>query len=78
MMNSGIPSNHVSFWQQRSMEGISSIYRTLAVSSRKVLDIIHLLDSQNLVEERISGYLLEMIGNMSGAHVLDSLLVAVS
>ena len=33
-----------------------------------MLDIIQLPDSQNLAKERISGYLLEMIGNMSGAH----------
>ena len=55
--------------KQRSVEGISSIYNTLAVSSRKVLDIVKLQDSLNAAEERVSGYLLEMIGNMSSSHV---------
>ena len=39
LMHSGVPLSHADFWQQRSVEGISSIYKTLAVSSRKVLDI---------------------------------------
>lgn len=46
-----------------------SIYRALAVSSKKVHGILKLLYSLNAAEERISGYLLEMIGNMSNSHV---------
>ena len=69
LMHLGIPPNHANFWQRSSVVGISSIYRTLAVSSRKVLDIIKLPDSLNVAEERVSGYLVEMIGNMSSSHV---------
>ena len=68
-MRSGVPSYHADFWRERSVEGVSSIYRTLAVSCRKLLDIIMLPLSLNVAEERVSGYLLEMIGNMPSSHL---------
>lgn len=69
LMHSGIPPTHSEFWRTRSVQGVCSIYRTLAVSCSKVLDIIKLPDALNLAEERVSGYLVEMIGNMSSSHV---------
>ena len=69
LMHSGVPSYDADFWQERSVEGVSSIYRTLAVSCRKLLDIIMLPLSLNVAEERVSGYLLEMIGNMPSSHL---------
>lgn len=56
-MHLGVPSNHAAFWHERALECISSIYTTLAVSCRKVLDIIKLTKYLNVAEECVSGYL---------------------
>lgn len=69
LMHSGVPVTHTDFWHSRSIEGVSSIYRTLAVSCSKVLDIIQLPEALNSAEGRVSGYLVEMIGNMSSSYV---------
>ena len=65
MMNSGVPSEHTSFWRSQSVEGVCSIYKMLTVSCKKVLDILEVSQYLNPAEERVAGYLVEMIGNMS-------------
>lgn len=69
LMHSGVPVTHSEFWHSRSVEGVCSIYRTLAVSSSKVLDIIQLPETLSSAEGRVSGYIVEMIGNMSSSYV---------
>ncbi len=64
LMHSGIPVSHADFWRSMSVEGICSIYRMLTVSSTKVLDILKLPESMNPAEERVSGYLVEMISSI--------------
>lgn len=50
LMHSGVPLCHTGFWRERAVEGLSSIYKALAVSSRKVLDIIKLPESLNVAD----------------------------
>lgn len=66
LMHSGVPSDHAKFWSSvQSVEGVCSIYRMLTVSPKKVLGILKLPLLVNPAEERIGGYLIDMIGNMS-------------
>lgn len=68
-MHSGIPPSHAAFWVSQSVTGICSIYKTLAVSCRKVLDVIKWPEDMNAAEDRVSSYLVEMIGNMTSSLV---------
>ena len=64
LIHSGVPSSHLTFWRDKSVDGICSLYKSLAVSAHKVIDILKVAHISNAAEERIYGYLVEMIGNM--------------
>lgn len=63
-MNRGVPSIHAQFWQSQSLEAFHSIYTTVAASNDKVLAIVAFPESMNPAEERVTGYLTDMLGNM--------------
>lgn len=63
MMHSGIPDKHRKFWIEMGVDGISSVYACLTVTSDKILSVLE-SDPRNPAEERVYGYLTSMIGNM--------------
>ena len=65
LIHSGIPASHTYFWCAKGAHGICSIYKTLTVSTSKVLGVLELPLFRNPAEERVCNYLVEMIGNMS-------------
>ena len=65
MMHSGIPISHSSFWKSQGVEGRHLLYGILTVSPKKVMEVLDVTLAVNPAEERIAGYLVEMIGNMS-------------
>ena len=64
LMNSGIPEARLKFWSSTSAEGVLSIYKTLTVSSTKILDSFDPPDCMYPAENRVYEYLQDMIGNM--------------
>ena len=65
LIHAGIPSSHLSFWSAKAVDGICSLYRCLAVSYGKIINILKFSDFRNSAEVCVSGYLVEMLGNMS-------------
>ncbi len=64
-LHSGIPALHSTFWNSQGVEGLESLYNLLTVSPKKVIEVLDVSFAKNPAEERIAGYLVEMIGNMS-------------
>lgn len=63
MIHSGIPEAHKLFWRELGVDGISRLYTSLTVTTKKVLEKIK-CDCMNCAEKRVFGYLITMIGNM--------------
>ena len=53
------------FWNNLTVQDVQSLYKSLAVTASRVLGILQFLKSSNPAEERILGYLSNMIGNMN-------------
>lgn len=64
LMNSGIPPEHRSFWQHRTVDQLHAMYVALNVSVQKVLDLIDEPVCTHPNEERVFGYLKEYIANL--------------
>jgi hypothetical protein len=62
---SGIPLNHQNFWMKQDISSISHIYHLLTVTAKKVADLLMISATKSSNEERVSGYLTTMIGNIS-------------
>ena len=65
LMHQGIPTCHQNFWSMLTIEELYSIYQSMAVTARKIIESIIPPSSYNSPnEERIFGYLLQCIGNL--------------
>ena len=65
VMNGGIPPEHQSFWQRKSIQDLQRLYVALSVSPSKLLEKLEeplVFDNPN--EERVFRYLLHYIGSM--------------
>ena len=62
-VHAGIPINHQQFWTQQSISSMSDIYYSLAVTNKKVNDLLQ-INPMSESQERIGSYLTTMIGNM--------------
>lgn len=72
MIHSGIPPTHKQFWEQLGIDGISELYAALTVSPEKVRNLLS-CDCTNPAEERVFGYLSNMIDNMGASDVRNFL-----
>ena len=64
-IHAGIPSIHSAFWNNLTIRDVQSLYKSLTVIASRVLDILQFPEPSNPAEERILGYLSNMIGNMN-------------
>lgn len=62
---SGIPLNHQGFWMKQNVASMSQIYEKLTVTAKKVTGLLMIPATESPNEERVSGYLTTMIGNIS-------------
>jgi len=65
MINSGIPTAHLEFWSNKSLQDLREIYRCLSVSRKKVLGLLTVPYFSKPQEEMVFGFLQAMIGIMS-------------
>ena len=65
MIHSGIPNNHRQFWASLTVEELLALYQAMSLNVPKVIEPITepIFLSKN--EERVFGYLLECVGNLS-------------
>ena len=63
-IHSGVPEQHLPFWDEMSSGSLYSIYKAQQVSPSKVLQLIKDVDTCNPNQERVFGYLKQFIGNM--------------
>ena len=73
LIHSGIPATHSQFWNTTSADGICALYKSLTVSASKILSVLVFREFRNPAEERVSGYLVDMIGNMTDTKLQDFL-----
>ena len=64
-INSGIPSNHRSFWSSKSLTELKTIYQALTATPSKVLSLLEEPCFGNVAQEAVFGYLRQYIGNMT-------------
>lgn len=69
VMHSGIPRSHTQFWSSKTVVDVCTLYTSLTVSTSKVLEILDFEPYKNSAEERVGGYLIEMIGNMTNTQL---------
>ena len=60
------------------MHGVNKLYRSLTVSTCKVISILEFSELRNPAAERVCGYLIEMVGNMSNSQLQSFLRFATS
>lgn len=72
-IHAGIPSIHSAFWNNLTVRDVQSLYKSLTVTASRVLDILQFPEPSNPAEERILGYLSNMIGNMNEAQLQNFL-----
>ena len=65
MLNSGIPQQHIQFWEGVSVQKLKHIYDVLSVSHIKVLKLLKEPLMTTAAEEEVWLYLRQFIGNMS-------------
>ncbi len=65
IINSGIPSQHIAFWESINLTYLLSVYQAQCVSSTMVLKMFDDAEGENETEERVIGYVRQFIGNMS-------------
>ena len=73
LIHTGIPASHSQFWNTTSANGICALYKSLTVSANKILDVLVFPALQNPAQQRVSGYLVQMIGNMTETQLQDFL-----
>ena len=73
LIHSGIPATHSQFWNTISADGICAPYKSLTVSASKILSVLVFPKFRNPAEEHVSGYLVDMIGNMTDTQLQDFL-----
>ena len=65
MINSGIPSQHLSFWKNIGVQGLFSLYKAKSVSSEKVLEMLDEAQAADSNQERVLTYLRQYVGSMN-------------
>ena len=64
LMRSGIPTCDKPFWEEKSLHQLHAMYCSLSATPKKVIAKIVEPDIMNKNEDRIFGYLVQLIGNM--------------
>ena len=64
-INSGIDTTERAFWSQLSIEDLYSLYCSLSGTPGRILDLMEEPIFMNPAEERVYGYLRDLIGNFS-------------
>ena len=72
-IHAGIPSIHSAFWNNLTVQDVQSLYKSLTVTASRVLGILQFPEPSTHAEERILGYLSNMIGNMNDVQLQNFL-----
>jgi len=64
-MYSGIPSCHRAYWDGKSADVLVKLHHRLTVTPSKVLAMLDVSSFISPVEERVYGFLISMVGNMT-------------
>ena len=66
LMHSGIPAKHEQFWSSLTTDELYAMYKGMAVSAKRIANsFVEPSKYSNPIEERVYGYLLQCIGNLS-------------
>lgn len=65
LVHSGIPTEHIPFWQNQTVKNLSLLYSALTATPAKVVEILQSEPTDNACEERVMSYLEQFVGNMN-------------
>ena len=64
-IKSGIPSQHLPFWEKVGVQGLYRLYQAKSVSPAKVLEMLDEAQGANSNQERVLTYLRQYVGSMN-------------